>query len=125
MCGYVGGRVDLVLMRLVDILYSVPTLLYVILIMLVFGAIVLIDPGENYSISRMDENFRDRFAFNSLLIQGDETTPDDLSGLEDMNDPNTEDGTDDSGSESSIAGYAGIAIAVLIVIAIAAALAES
>ena len=37
-CGYVGGRLDLVLMRVVDILYSVPTLLYVILIMLVFGA---------------------------------------------------------------------------------------
>lgn len=37
-CGYVGGRVDMILMRIVDILYSVPTLLYVILIMLVFGS---------------------------------------------------------------------------------------
>ena len=37
-CGYVGGKVDLILMRVVDILYSVPTLLYVILIMLVFGS---------------------------------------------------------------------------------------
>ena len=37
-CGYIGGRVDLVLMRIVDILYSVPTLLYVILIMLIFGS---------------------------------------------------------------------------------------
>ena len=37
-CGYIGGKVDLVLMRIVDILYSVPTLLYVILIMLVFGS---------------------------------------------------------------------------------------
>lgn len=37
-CGYIGGRLDLILMRIVDILYSVPTLLYVILIMLVFGA---------------------------------------------------------------------------------------
>ncbi|MBR1710680.1 MAG: ABC transporter permease [Clostridia bacterium] len=37
-CGYIGGRVDLILMRIVDILYSVPTLLYVILIMLVFGS---------------------------------------------------------------------------------------
>lgn len=37
-CGYIGGRFDLVLMRLVDILYSVPTLLYVILIMLIFGS---------------------------------------------------------------------------------------
>ena len=36
-CGYVGGRTDLILMRFVDIIYSVPTLLYVILIMLVLG----------------------------------------------------------------------------------------
>ncbi len=35
--GYVGGRVDLVMMRIVDILDSVPTLLYVILILLIFG----------------------------------------------------------------------------------------
>ena len=38
LCGYVGGRTDLILMRVVDIIYSVPTLLYVILIMLVFGS---------------------------------------------------------------------------------------
>ena len=37
-CGYVGGKVDLTLMRIVDILYAVPSLLYVILIMLVFGS---------------------------------------------------------------------------------------
>ncbi len=35
--GYVGGRVDMVMMRIVDILDSVPTLLYVILILLIFG----------------------------------------------------------------------------------------
>ena len=37
-CGYFGGKTDIILMRLVDIIYSVPTLLYVILIMLVFGS---------------------------------------------------------------------------------------
>lgn len=37
-CGYIGGKLDLFLMCVVDILYSVPTLLYVILIMLVFGS---------------------------------------------------------------------------------------
>ena len=37
-CGYIGGKTDMILMRLVDIIYSVPTLLYVILIMLVFGS---------------------------------------------------------------------------------------
>ena len=36
-CGYIGGKTDMILMRVVDIIYSVPTLLYVILIMLVFG----------------------------------------------------------------------------------------
>ena len=37
-CGYIGGKTDLFLMRLVDIIYSVPTLLYVILAMLIFGS---------------------------------------------------------------------------------------
>ena len=36
--GYVGGKVDMILMRMVDILYSIPTLLIVILIMLIFGS---------------------------------------------------------------------------------------
>ncbi len=35
--GYVGGRIDMVMMRFVDILDSVPTLLYVILILMIFG----------------------------------------------------------------------------------------
>jgi len=38
LCGYIGGKIDLTLMRIVDILYAVPSLLYVILIMLVFGS---------------------------------------------------------------------------------------
>ncbi len=36
--GYIGGRLDMVLMRIVDILSSLPSLLYIILIMLVFGS---------------------------------------------------------------------------------------
>jgi oligopeptide transport system permease protein len=35
--GYVGGRVDMVMMRIVDIIYAVPSLIYVVLILLVFG----------------------------------------------------------------------------------------
>lgn len=35
--GYVGGKVDMVMMRIVDILDSIPTLLYVILILMTFG----------------------------------------------------------------------------------------
>lgn len=36
--GYVGGRADAVMMRFVDVLYAVPSLLYIILLMMMFGA---------------------------------------------------------------------------------------
>jgi oligopeptide transport system permease protein len=36
--GYVGGKVDMVMMRFVDIIYSVPGLLYIVLIMLWLGS---------------------------------------------------------------------------------------
>lgn len=36
--GYVGGRIDSVMMRFVDVLYAVPSLLYIILLMMMFGA---------------------------------------------------------------------------------------
>lgn len=36
--GYVGGRADAVMMRFVDVLYAVPSLLYFILLMMMFGA---------------------------------------------------------------------------------------
>ena len=35
--GYVGGKVDMVMMRIIDIIYAVPSLIYVVLILLVFG----------------------------------------------------------------------------------------
>ena len=35
--GYLGGRVDVVLMRIVDIIYSLPFVIFVILILVVFG----------------------------------------------------------------------------------------
>ncbi len=35
--GYVGGKTDMIMMRIVDILDSIPTLLYVILILMIFG----------------------------------------------------------------------------------------
>ena len=35
--GYIGGKVDMIMMRIIDIIYAVPTLLYVILIWMVFG----------------------------------------------------------------------------------------
>ncbi len=36
--GYVGGKVDMVMMRVIDCIYSIPSMLYVILIMMVFGS---------------------------------------------------------------------------------------
>ena len=36
--GYIGGRVDMVMMRIVDVLYSIPEMLYIILIMIVLGS---------------------------------------------------------------------------------------
>lgn len=36
--GFCGGKIDMVLMRIVDIIYSIPTLLYVILVMMFLGS---------------------------------------------------------------------------------------
>lgn len=36
--GYVGGKTDMLMMRVVDIMYSVPSMLYIVLIMLWLGA---------------------------------------------------------------------------------------
>ena len=38
MAGYVGGRVDMVMMRIMDIIYSIPAMIYIILIMLILGS---------------------------------------------------------------------------------------
>ena len=40
--GYIGGRVDAVMMRLVDILYALPFMIFIVLLMVVFGRNVLL-----------------------------------------------------------------------------------
>ncbi len=40
--GYLGGRVDNVMMRLVDILYSLPFIFFVILMLVFFGRSIFI-----------------------------------------------------------------------------------
>ena len=40
--GYVGGRVDMVMMRIVDILYALPFMIFIILLMVVFGRSILL-----------------------------------------------------------------------------------
>ena len=40
--GYVGGRIDTVMMRLVDILYALPFMIFIVLLMVIFGRNVLL-----------------------------------------------------------------------------------
>ena len=40
--GYVGGRVDAMMMRLVDILYALPFMIFIVLLMVVFGRNILL-----------------------------------------------------------------------------------
>jgi oligopeptide transport system permease protein len=40
--GYLGGRVDAVMMRIVDVLYSLPFMFFVIILMVVFGRNILL-----------------------------------------------------------------------------------
>tara|TARA_B100001059_G_scaffold21835_1_gene17508 strand:- start:3840 stop:4724 length:885 start_codon:yes stop_codon:yes gene_type:complete len=40
--GYAGGRVDSVMMRLVDILYALPFMIFIVLLMVVFGRNILL-----------------------------------------------------------------------------------
>ncbi|MCR4909335.1 MAG: ABC transporter permease [Lachnospiraceae bacterium] len=37
LCGYYGGKLDMIIMRIVDILYGIPTLIVTILVMVVIG----------------------------------------------------------------------------------------
>ena len=36
--GYAGGKIDTIMMRIADIIYSIPSMLYVIMVMLIFGS---------------------------------------------------------------------------------------
>ncbi len=56
--GYFGGRVDDIMMRIVDILYAFPTLLFIILLMAFFRSTLSdIQPGTiEYAINQLDES---------------------------------------------------------------------
>lgn len=36
--GYIGGRLDMIMMRIMDVIYSIPAMIYIILIMLLLGS---------------------------------------------------------------------------------------
>lgn len=86
---------------------------------ILFGAVTLIDPGEFYGISRVDENIRDRIAFHSALLESG--TPED----ENIPDPAVSEAQAAESENSPLGGqkasYIWIAAAVALVAAIAAA----
>ncbi len=94
------------------------TLAVLAAVMIVFGAVMLIDPGENYGISRADENFRDRFAFKSSYLEKDTESLDDLTEIEeDQLDPQNRENNEGSGV---LDGHRGLVIAIVLVLILAA-----
>ncbi len=61
--GYFGGRVDNIMMRIVDVLYAFPSLLFIILLMAFFRSTISdIQPGTfAYYVSKLDENMGGMF----------------------------------------------------------------
>ena len=60
--GYIGGRVDAVMMRMVDIIYALPFMIFIVLLMVVFGRNMLLlfprhrrrgvaDHGPHYALT--------------------------------------------------------------------------
>ena len=97
------------------------TFIPVILAALVlFGAVMLVDPGENYGISRMDENFRDRFALNSALLESEYSLYDDMEDEYDESEDEEEEEEYEE-DEEEIVTYAVIGFIILAVAALGAA----
>lgn len=100
-----------------NIFASIPLLLITALL---FGAITLIDLGESYGISRMDENIRDRIAFRSALIESDTPDTEDTYDSESSADQASE--SDGSSIMEENASYLFIGLGVLLAAAIGAAI---
>lgn len=99
-----------------NVLASLPLILAVVLL---FGAIVAVDPGEFMGISRMNENIRDRIAFHSAQIEKEEQTTEEEVDLEELKEQDLKESeTEDSFEHAS---YVVFAVIGLIVAAIAAA----
>lgn len=63
--GYIGGRVDLVIMRIVDIIYSLPDMLMVILLSVVLKEILVFAPGT--MLNKLGTNMISLFIVFGLL----------------------------------------------------------
>lgn len=99
-----------------SVLSAAPVLLAALLI---FGAIVLINPGENYAISRVDENMRDMFALNSALLEGGESDYDEYEEEEYEEEEYDEEEEDEEYYEED-EGISGTYVVYGIIIAVAA-----
>lgn len=97
-----------------SILSFVPLILAALVI---FGAVVLADPGENYEISRMNETFRDRFALKSVLLETDGSVYEDLDEEDYEEDLEEE---EEDWSEEEDADYTSYAIYGIIIFAVLA-----
>lgn len=65
--GYIGGKVDLVIMRIVDIIYSLPDMLMVVLLAAVMTSIGLDDLIEGTVLERIGSNIISLFIVFGLL----------------------------------------------------------
>ena len=63
--GYVGGRTDLIMMRIVDIIYSLPDMLIIILLSVVFNEIMHFRPGS--FLARIGTNMVSLFTVFGML----------------------------------------------------------
>ena len=86
---------------------------------ILFGAVTLIDPGESYGISRMNENVRDRIAFHSALIESGTPETEDPADFEDLTEP--EAGSEDSSLMTGSSSYVFAGFVLLLAAAIGVA----
>ncbi len=84
--------------------------------LLLFGAVVLVDPGESYTVSRINENLRDRFALHSALLDTAESYYDEAENFEeDMSNKENKE-SEDSEDRSEYGKYALFGLIILAVV---------
>jgi len=89
--------------------------------LLLFGAVVLIDPGESYSVSRINENLRDRFALHSALLETEESFFDEEEDFEEDMEDEEDMESEEEEPETETGKYAIIGFIILAVAALGAA----
>ena len=99
----------------------VSSLTVLLAMVIVFGAIALIDPGESYGISRADENFRDRFALISSYLESSNTSADGLDELEQQMQEEEQQQNNGDGLTDENKGITAVITGLLLIAAIAAA----